>query len=694
MCKQYKPWVECFVVGLAAMTAIAVPAQAAPNPLADAQRSLDALDKALALAEKNCYYNVQGAQKAPLDHAQKLRAEVTALRQVIEKPATATAAQQAAETVNRQALVAWNWLTLTQLPKQTVPPALADTAKVSLRSGIQEREPGGFYLTNLTAAPMVVEVRAGDGMPTLLVRWVTTHETSASPIPPGFIGKKRRDYEGPNPHLLARIVPLIDDKYLVLPAFESRQVFVEVNTTGYKPGRYETTLTLSTHPASVIRPGSINKSLFPFLPEQVGARPVAADSGGVEDLLRPPPPPAPKEAIVPVPRLTKTVKIELTLDPLVVPLKAPFGVYSWNQGASADPAYLRLLVAHKINLFAVGDSLPFTVQGGQLTIDPDRRKETLNDVKVIAKFGKMISLYGIVQHVTKTLKTQCRVDFMKGDYAKLLEQYFLQYIAIFKEAGIDYEDFTLETWDEPTDMQTFQMIRQALDLLHRLDPKVRFMVDPQCKLQEGYELIAPHIWMWIPHNGMVYDCYTDRPLLDMVAAGFDPAKWGRNNNKAIQMFCHRQRQEKGAYCMMYSQYGGNAGLCPVGYFRHWPWKMWWMRFDGITFWNAWAITNSPVLAYSNYNKGLTGYREGVKDIQRLYMLHDAIGAMQKSGAPAKEIAAARAVLEDVERIVPKLDWWCVKPVEAERDMNAARVRVGEELMRLHRAGLVLQETSP
>lgn len=676
---------------LMAFTATAATAERPQEAIRDAQRALDAIDKAVTLAEKNCYYNVHTGQKVPLDHAAKLREELSALRQAIEKPdADAAAAQRAAETVRQAAVVAWQWHALTQLPKQIVPPSLRGTARVSLRSGIQEREPGGFYLTNLTAEPLAVEVQAGDGMPNLLVRWVTTHETNSSHVRWKAGRDQKSDVEGPNPQLLARIVPLIGGKYLVLPPYESRQVFVEVDTTGYKPGRYETSLTMSTHPVSVIRTGSVDKRLFPVLPDEVGVRPPVTDSGGVEDLLNPAPAPAAKKAPVAIPNLKKTVQVELVVDPLVVPLKAPFGVYSWNQGASADPRYLDLLAAHKINLFSVADCLPYTIQGGQLKIDPKRRAEMVKDLKVIAKYGKMISLYGIIQHFTKTAKSEFGVDFMQGDYAKLLEQYFVQYIGIFKEAGISYDDYTLETWDEPTDMRTFQMVHQALELLHRVDPKVRFMSNPQCKLQDGYELIAPHISMWIPHNGMVYDCYTERPLLDMVAAGFDPAKWGRDNNKALQMFCHRQRREKGAYCMMYSQYGGHSGLCPVGYFRCWPWKMWWMRFDGISFWNAWPITNGAIEGYYNYNKGLTGYREGVKDVQRLYLLREAIEAMQKSGGPAKEIAAARAVLEDVERIAVKFDWWCNKPIEAEQEMNAARVRVGEELLRLRR---VLPRTS-
>jgi len=666
------PLMAAAIVVLTTTAAVTQSADHAPRET----RPSDALDKALEQAEKDCYYNVHTGQKTPLDHAKRLRAEIAALRKSLESTSEADAA------MDRMALVAWNWPVLTQLPKQIVPPSLVDTARIAIRAGIGEREPGGFYLTNLTAAPMAVEIQPRDGIANLVIRWVTTHETNMLHVRWGAGRDKTSDYEGPNPQLLARIVPLIDEKYLVLPPFESRQVFLEVDTTGYKPGRYQASLAISTHPVSVIRPGSVDKRIFPVMPEQVGVR-ASADSGGVEEFLRSDPPAAAKEPPVVVPRLTKTVNVELVVDPLVVPGKAPFGVYSWNQGASGDPRYLDLLAAHKINLFSVADGLPFTVKDGQLKIDPGRRAEMLKSLKIVARYGKMISLYGIVQHFTKTVKSECGVDFMQGDYPKLLQQYFVQYIGIFKEAGLDYENYTLETWDEPTDMQTFRMIRQALELLHGVDPKVRFMVNPQCKLQDGYELIAPHIAMWIPHNGMVYDCYTERPLVDMVAAGFDPASWGRDNNKALQMFCHRQRQEKGAYCMMYSQYGGHSGLCPVGYFRSWPWKMWWMRFDGISFWNAWSITNGAVTGYYNYNKGLTGYREGVKDVQRLYLLRDAIDAAQKSGQPAKEIAAARTVLEDVERIAVKFDWWCMKPIEAEQEMNAARVRIAEALLPLH-----------
>jgi len=176
----------------------------------------------------------------------------------------------------------------------------------------------------------------------------------------------------------------------------------------------------------------------------------------------------------------------------------------------------------------------------------------------------------------------------------------------------------------------------------------------------------------------------------MVEGGFDPNEWGRDNSKSIQWFLHTQRIERGAYCMTYSQYGGHSNLDPIGYFRHFPWKMWWMQFDGITFWTAWPLTNGNGYEFG-INKGLVGWREGVEDVQHLYMLKDAIDLMNGYGAPQDQIDRAQAVLDQCTDMGVRCKWdcwWCKTPLEAEAAMNESRLLIIQELLRLREAELL------
>lgn len=663
--------------------------KAAPKArLQKLQLQLKTMKETILAGEKDCYYTYHKGQKLPLDHAKRLAACMapvqTVLDGLLDKPDVGVeAVQQLENEISSLRMVAWNWPVLTQLPKQIMPPSFESNAGVNIRACVNEREPGGFYLTNLSPEPVAVEVRAHKDIPNLLVRWVTTNEGMGQ-------------FAGSIPHLLARVVPLIDGKYIVIPAWQSRQVFLEVHTKDFRPGTYRTKLALRAHTADAVDMDKVNRRLFPVLKKPSYFMPPPRTSDvSVEGTPKDKPEDELEDLTLDEPGqgthlsgCDRTVKIELRVDPLVLADKARFGVYTWNQGASLNAEYLALLAEHKVNLFCVADCLPFTIEGGVLTIDKKRRTGMAEGLANIIKHGKIISLYGIVQHFTNTVKKNHDIDFMQGDYARYLEAYFRQYIGIFKEAGVDYADYTLEVWDEPTNVEIFRKMKEALDLLHKVDPKVRFMVDPMYKKLDGYKLIADHIHMWIPHNGFVYDCYTNTPLIDMVDAGFDPAEWGEEGNRAVQIFLHKQRREKGAYCMMYSQYGGKSNLCPVGYFRHWPWKMWWMRFDGITFWNAWDITNGPVEGVGNPNKGLIGWREGVKDIQYLYMLKDAIDLMKKGRAPADEITKPQAVLKKAVKLGWDWDWWCNKPMEAEPAMNKSRELVVRELLRLREKKLI------
>jgi len=606
----------------------------------DYQQALEGLNEMRsAVVDLNGLSYYYCSKRNVLNHPETLLSEIDLLRENADSNSKEFCYQVASS-----GLISWDFSTLTQVANTTLPSSLVDDLQVNLSACIGETEPVGFYLTNLTSYPLTVEIWNKGDIDNLNIQWVTTHE-----------GLPYEEYKGPTPELIARIVPLLLGKYLLIPPYESRQVLIEVDTRGFDPGLYTDIINISASSSGVLNPEFASK----WIPGM-----------SLEDLTN----------IEPLhfPALSKTIFVDLQVHPVVLPAKARFGVYTWNASGTESPEYIRLLADHKVNFFALTEP-NFRIVDDRIELD--LTEDIKRNILATKPRGQFISIYGFVQRFNRIAKEEYGIDFMQGDYTKYLKEYFQKYIALLKENGLDYDDYTLQLWDEPLDMETFHKIKQVCDLLHGVNPQVRFMVDPLCTLQDGYELIAEHISMWIPHNGMVYDCYTDIPLFDMVQRGFDPSEWGRDNNRAIQWFLHTQRIEHGAYCMMYSQYGGNSNLCPVGYFRHWPWKMWWMRFDGITFWTSWYLTNGYGSEFG-INKGLVGWREGVEDIQHLYLLKDAIDLMKEMGVPQDQIANSQKVLDQCTDMGVKWDWWCTKPLEAEAAMNQSRILIINELQRL------------
>lgn len=653
----------------------AAPAEQPPTRQAGLAE-LARLETLVAAREGSGKYGTHKGKQLPLDHAAKLLAAIREARATLTAATGADVGELAAGAMSR-GLVAWQFPPLIHITGDALPPTLADPRGVRIDAVQDEIAIGGFYLTNLTGKPLVVELKPAKPLTGLSVQWVTTHEDV-----------RIEEFRGRTPTHISRIVPLVRGIYLPLEPGMTRQVWIEVRTHELAPGAHAAELALRVGSAEWLTPKERQTWLPGPPPEaRLGGQlgPAAGekkapddDAGGldgleqdfVDDLQR-----------RDYPRYDRRIALHVEVAPVRLPAVPRFGVYTWNASAAGSPAYIKALVEHKTNLFALMEPT-FIIANGELTLDPDRVRGLRRLIAAVKPHGKFISLYGFVQSFTKAMAEEHTIKFMSDDYQRYLASYFRQYIAALEDAGLDYEDYALELWDEPRNMKMFRDLQQVCKLLHGIDPKVRFMIDPLCKLQDGYELVAEHIAMWIPHHGMVYDIRPPMPLPEWVAGGKDPAEFGRDNNQSIQWSLHRQRRQRGAYLMTYSQYGSASNLDPVGVFRHWPWKMWWMQFDGISFWKVWHATNGMVPGLG-INKTLKGWREGVEDVQLVYLLEDAIAAMQAAGADPAEIARARAVRQKVQQLCIKdMGWWCMDPFRGHANFAAARAALVAELTRL------------
>jgi len=259
---------------------------------------LDQMRAAVAELENQSYYSIHKGESVALNHPETLLTEIDLLREKIEEAPDSIQTEYLEELCHRMAaagLVCWNFSTLTQISKNTFPPSLEGDIQVDISACVGETEPAGFYLTNLSSQPLAVAVQKEEDVNNLSIRWVTTHEGLPDEV------------KGPTPELIARIVPLVLGKYLLIPPYESRQVFIEADTRGLEPGMYAGRINISASSSGVLNTDFISRCIPGMSAESLT---------NIEPLH--------------FPALSKTVFVTLQVHPIVLPAKARFGVYTWN----------------------------------------------------------------------------------------------------------------------------------------------------------------------------------------------------------------------------------------------------------------------------------------------------------------------------------------------------------------------------
>jgi hypothetical protein len=350
----------------------------------------------------------------------------------------------------------------------------------------------------------------------------------------------------------------------------------------------------------------------------------------------------------------KTVRLTITVLPIALPKEMPIATYLWDY--ATNDAYIRDLIDHKINKMLISCYICPPVcdsTGNVISID---YKKLDDAIAMKHKYGNEIMFsYGVVREFDRWAAKKNNWEYLSEPWKKAFASWITQWVKHLNELGLDYNDFSMQIWDEATGPNVKNVV-EAGPFLRSIDPKIRWVMDGAQNLEEAKQM-NPYVDIWIPHLDSL-----------LRSAGKDAlVAYYKSTGKPI--WCYTCRVN------MTSQ--------PVlDYYRLKPWIAYQLGFDGVCFWayNSWRgdpWSDFDVVGEEGYSdngvvysgdqgpipsRRWEAFREGLQDYQYLYMLQQLIKQAEEESTVlgndtlAKCAAEAKGVLtQAVDEVLSKQD---------------------------------------
>jgi hypothetical protein len=486
----------------------------------------------------------------------------------------------------------------------TMPPVLGPPPTLSLQAALNEYEHVTFNVTNLTETP--IEFRIDGRLPGQVGRprsGLNTTVQKVAKYQPTVLKVKESDLPEKEDGQAMPLVELDSLGTLFVQPFSTRQVWLTVQTGGLKAGTSRQT----------IRVAPLSQPL-----------PAVA------------------------------VPVEMTVWNFRLADEAPIGVFCFDY--SGDYAWMK---SYKVNLWFRGAFPP--ASKGNLALDANGNlgefKTDIDRVKQRLAEGarKFLFSYGYTGSFIEWAQKN-NIPYLSDAWKRLFKQILSRMIREWREAGLGYDDFALQTIDEAHG-QGVQQVIETTPLIREVDPKVRLAMTIMTDLDD-LKRMAPYVDVWINRNG---------------------AMWGKDQWD----FFHAE-QAKGKPIWSWNM-PCNPKSQPLTQFRTYGWRAMKFDFDAIGFFLY------SGLVYDAYRPGggiatrhWEAWRDGVEDYQVLWTLRQEIGKARERRVAAEKLAPAeKALAEAVDDVITD-KFFPPNTQETHDRIQAARARVAAEIERVMR----------
>ena len=439
-------------------------------------------------------------------------------------------------------------------------------------------------LTNLTSVTRSVRVRphpAPAGAPALPWERLTIREVTNIAAPQA---------EGA-PVVYADYLPEANAAgYFLLPAWETRQVWLTLDTRGLEAGEY----------------------LLPLVVSEV----------------------APE-------RSAEIINVRLRVRPVALPEPNPFLSCWWSYREwDTHPEWAKFQADYYINLFpGVGIPLGEFDEGGKMVKPPDFSQVDAY-VALRRSAGQASFLFNepFISlpdgfEVEEVNMAQGRLVEMRPRARRMYEQWLPLVAAHLKDLGLDYADWAFYPIDEPNRGATC-LIASLSRVAKQIDPRARFYID-FVSPHDVYDLqlVLPYYDLWCPQpENAFHSKWGQEFMRQALAAGGQVVCYGIYGPQSTW----RRYRIMPWECAKYGATGAGGWVL----IDH-PWGAW-PSEPGATVANH-AISGGWEHLYPT--KRLEAYREGVEDYLYLYLLGQLADRAEAAGL-RKEAAQARSLREE------------------------------------------------
>jgi len=311
------------------------------------------------------------------------------------------------------------------------------------------------------------------------------------------------------------------------------------------------------------------------------------------------------------PQAAVTVPVDLQVWNVRLDDEAPIGVFCFDYAG----AY-RWLKEHKINVWFRGAFPPRGIkldeEGNLAPFETDIKRVVQRREEGAEKF---LFSYGYSGSFIKWAEEQ-GLEYMSPRWQELFREVLARMVREWKAAGLDYDDFALQTIDEAHEAQVEQVI-ETTPLVRQVDPNVRTAMTIMTGLEE-LEKMAPHVDVWVNRNGAIWS----------------------PEQKAF--FDGQRREGKPIWSW---NMPGNPKSDPLTQFRTYGWRAMKFDFDAIGFFLYSGVVYDPFRPGGGFStRHWEAWRDGVEDYQLLWTLGEEIRRAGGRGAAASQLHAAEEAL--------------------------------------------------
>ena len=341
----------------------------------------------------------------------------------------------------------------------------------------------------------------------------------------------------------------------------------------------------------------------------------------------------------------------LVVWPIEISDEAPLGVFCFDYAGDHD-----WMADYKINLWFRG-AFPSRLEldeGGNLK----PYKTDIGRVKRRMEEGakRFLFSYGYAGSFIQWAEKN-KIEYMSPRFKALFKEILSRMVREWREAGLDYGDFALQSIDEAHGRGVQQVI-DTTPLIREVDPKVRTAMTIMTDL-EDLKKMAPHVDVWINRNG---------------------ALWGDE-----QAAFFSAEREKGKPIWSWNM-PNNPKSKPITQFRTYGWRAMKFDFDAIGFFLYFGLVYQPMREGGGIaTRHWEAWRDGVEDWQLLHALETAVAEAAKRGAPKERLDAARTVLAEAVDSVITDRFFPPNTQETHERILEARRRVAAEILQVRKA---------
>lgn len=462
-------------------------------------------------------------------------------------------------------------------PVASIPTEEKTDVRLELALCQEEYESLALNLTNVSGETIVVRVRAegeANSGQTDLAERIRLAESLLVPT-------ERREM------VSDALVPLNDAGTIIIPRYQSAQLWLTVHSKGLLPGKYEGKLVLKVL--------------------------------GIESDVT-------------------SVPLRLVVHPLALPRPRPLRVCVWTTGTGGkmttdNDAVLTDLVEHGVTVF-----FPASPKGKW---DQDGKRVGELDFSEHDRTVQRLAPHGFLLFLTPQ---SCVVGptFLSEPWKQAFISFVRDWVAHLKQLGLSYEDWAFYPYDEPSSpfTETTLHLVEVAKLIRTADPHVLIYADPTSgTTMESVNMLTGLIDIWQPSSELLERLGTELlPVAKRVGkeVWFYDAAGGAKTLSCLGMYRHR------------FWFAWENGLTGVGwwvYAHHSGEDLW----DGPNATGDFFATVYDGVKGPISSKRWEAAREGVEDYEYLVMLRDYIDAAEKRGISDQRIRDAKAVLVEVPK---------------------------------------------